>query len=298
MFGVPWLRRKEIVGHRPSIPEKRGECKMKAGVVICGPDVSHGPLALLSGTFEQRAAKASDLGYAGVEIMVRDPEELDWQEIEATLERFSLDVPQIVTGELFGQDGLCLATSDEEVYRRAEQRTRSVIDLAARLGTMVNIGRLRGQLSFLNSPDARTVACDRLRRVISYAADRGVRVTIEPLNRYETDFIFNARDGMEFLKDIGCENAGLMLDLFHMNIEEASIEGGLRLASERLWHVHVADSNRRYPGCGHLDFDTIFDTLSDIGYAGFISAEMLPWPDPDTAAKRALSFMQRYFTIG
>ena len=266
---------------------------MKAGVVICGPDVDYGPLALLTGTFERKCEKAARLGFDGIELMIRDPAQLDWPTVKATLNAAGLEVPQIVTGELYGADGLCLATSDESVRRRAEERTHAVIDLAAYLDAMVNIGRLRGQLRFLGAvSDPWGLAVEQLRGVIEYAASRSVRITLEPLNRYETDFIFNAADGMRLVDDLGHDNVGLMLDLFHMNIEDSSIEEGLRQAATRLWHVHIADSNRRYPGTGHINFDSIFATLSEIGYQGYVSGEMLPLPDPDTAAERTIAFLR------
>ena len=268
---------------------------MKAGLVMCGPDVAYGPLALLSGTFEEKAAKAGKLGYDGIELMVRDPARLDWPAVKSTLEGAGLEVPQIVTGELFGADGLCLVTADEDLRRRAEARTRSVIELAAYLDTMVNIGRLRGQLKFLSDvSDPWAIAVERLRGVIVYAAEKGVKITMEPINRYETDFILSAADGVHLVEDLNCDNFGLMLDFFHMNIEDVSIEEGLRQAGDRLWHVHIADSNRRYPGCGHLNFGSIFAALKDIDYQGYISAEMLPIPDPDTAAQKTMEFLQDY----
>jgi sugar phosphate isomerase/epimerase len=104
---------------------------MKKGLVMCGPDVAYGPLALLSGTFEEKARKAAALGYDGIELMVRDPADLGWAAVKATLDAAGLEVPQVVTGELFGADGLCLATADDDLYQRAEARLRSVIDLAA-----------------------------------------------------------------------------------------------------------------------------------------------------------------------
>jgi sugar phosphate isomerase/epimerase len=268
---------------------------VKTGLVICGPDVAYGPLALLTGPFEEKVAKAAQLGYDGIELMVRDPAGLDWAAIKNTLAAAGLQVPQVVTGELFGADGLCLVTADEALRRRAEERTRAVIDLAAYLGAMVNIGRLRGQLKLLGSvPDAWAMAMERLRGVVAYAAGLGVKITMEPLNRYETDFIFNAADGVRLIEDLACDNLGLMLDLFHMNIEDASIEEGLRLAGDRVWHVHIADSNRCYPGSGHIDFDSIFAALKDIGYQDYVSAELLPLPDPDTAARKTIGFLQAH----
>lgn len=268
---------------------------MKTGLVMCGPDVAYGPLALLSGTFEDKARKAAALGYDGIELMVRDPAGLDWQHIKRTLDGVGLGVPQVVTGELFGADGLCLVTSDDALYQRARVRLEAVIDLAAYLGAMVNIGRVRGQLKFLGDvSNPWDTAVERLRRVVLYAANKGVRITLEPLNRYETDFVYNADNGMRLVRDLACNNFGLMLDLFHMNIEDASIEQGLRHAGDRLWHVHIADSNRRYPGAGHIHFEPIFATLSEMNYDGYVSAEMFPLPDPDTAARETKRFLNEH----
>jgi sugar phosphate isomerase/epimerase len=265
---------------------------MKAGCVICGPDVAFGPLALLSGTFEEKVQKAAALGYDGVELMVRDPAGLDWPYVKRTLENAGLQTPQVVTGELFGADGLRLVTPDDELYRRAMRRTESVIDLAGFLGAMVNIGRLRGRLEGLPVADPWAEAVERLGGLADYAAQRGVRISLEPLNRYETDFILDVAGGLRMLADLQCANVGLMLDVFHMNIEEASIERSLEAAGDRCWHVHIADSNRRYPGAGHLDFDGVFAALARMGYQGYVSAELFPLPDPDTAAGETIAFIR------
>jgi sugar phosphate isomerase/epimerase len=268
---------------------------MKAGLVICGPDVDYGPLALLSGTFEQKADKAARQGYDGIELMVRDPACLNWPAVKNKLDCVGLEVSQVVTGELFGADGLCLVTADNDLYQRTMDRTRAVIDLAAYLGAMVNIGRLRGRLEWLGPvPNAIQIAVERIRAVAKYAAQKGVRITLEPINRYETDFLFSAKDSLQFVREVGCDNVGLMLDLFHMNIEDESIEDGLREVGDRLWHVHIADSNRKYPGSGHLDFPCIFDTLKQMKYTGYISAELLPLPDPDMAAAKTILFLKKW----
>lgn len=266
---------------------------MHTALVIAGPDVAEGPLALLSGSFDEKVAKAADLGCDGVELMVRDPADIDVDTLTRTLDRVGLTVPQIVTGELYGADGLCLVTADETIHQRAVARSQAIIDLAAHLGAIVNVGRLRGRLAFLGDvAEPRAIALERLAAVADYAAARGVRLALEPLNRYETDFIFNAHDGRAFVEDLGRDNVGLMLDVFHMNIEDASIAGGLRHAGDRLWHVHIADSNRLAPGRGHLDLDGVVRTLVEMGYDGTLSGEMLPLPDPDTAARETMDFLR------
>jgi len=83
-----------------------------------------------------------------------------------------------------------------------------------------------------------------------------------------------------------------LLDTFHMNIEEPSIQDSIRSCGDRIFHVHVADSNRWHPGAGHLDFSSILATLQEVGYDGFISGEFMPVPDPETAAERSIAFLR------
>ncbi len=201
-----------------------------------------------------------------------------------------------MTGELAGADGLALVTPDADLHERARARTRAVIDLAATLHTIVNIGRLRGRLAGLGDAEtAWPIAVEQLRPVIAYAAERNVRIAIEPINRYETDFIHTAHDGLRMVRDLGLPNLGLMLDLFHMNIEEVDIAASLRATGEHLLHVHIADSNRRYPGSGHIPYAPIFAALRAMDYRGYVSAELLPWPDADTAAEKTLAFLHAQF---
>ena len=98
-----------------------------------------------------------------------------------------------------------------------------------------------------------------------------------------------ARAGL--VKSVGAANFGLLLDTFHMNIEEPQINQSIEMCAERIFHFHVADSNRWYPGAGHLDFDSILKTLAATGYQGYVSGEFLPKPDANTAAKKSIDYL-------
>jgi sugar phosphate isomerase/epimerase len=81
-----------------------------------------------------------------------------------------------------------------------------------------------------------------------------------------------------------------------MNIEEPSIEESIRICGDRIFHFHVADSNRWHPGAGHLDFAGILDILFKTGYDGFVSGEFMPIPDADTGAQRAIKYLKEQMT--
>jgi sugar phosphate isomerase/epimerase len=121
----------------------------------------------------------------------------------------------------------------------------------------------------------------------------GVKLALEPINRYETSMINNVTDGLELISRVKADNLGLLLDTFHMNIEEADIPESIRACGERIFHFHVADSNRMYPGGGHLDFKAILSTLEATGYEGYISGEFLPLPDAETAAKLGITNLKQ-----
>ena len=91
---------------------------------------------------------------------------------------------------------------------------------------------------------------------------------------------------------MGADNLGLLLDTFHMNIEVPSIEDSIRLCGDRIFHFHVADSNRWYPGAGHLDFRSILEALFSTGYNGFVSGEFMAVPDADVAVRKAIDHLR------
>jgi sugar phosphate isomerase/epimerase len=129
-------------------------------------------------------------------------------------------------------------------------------------------------------------------RCAEAAAGTGVRFALEPMNRYETDLVHTAAEGLELVEAVGADNFGLLLDTFHMNIEEPDIGGSISSCGDRIFHFHVADSNRWYPGAGHLDFAGILASLAGTGYDGFASGEFMPLPDADTAAQRAVDHLR------
>ena len=104
-----------------------------------------------------------------------------------------------------------------------------------------------------------------------------------------------AADTVDFLKSLSTKNVKVLGDLFHMNIEETSISEGLRTYGPHLGHLHFVDSNRRAAGDGHIDFGAVARVLREISYGGYVSAEALPHPNSEEAAKRTMEMFRRFF---
>jgi sugar phosphate isomerase/epimerase len=272
-----------------------GGTVLKKCLVVATPEVGDWPYALLTGSFEEKIRKAAELGYDGVELLIRDIKAVDQAMVKATIRRHGLTVPALVTGVLYGLNRLCLISPDPEISRRAMTQLQGFLDFAGNYGAVVDIGLLRGRLDQMPDPSAaRTELVERFRQTAEYATHVGARVTLEPLNRYEADIIHNAQEGLCWVAEVDHPSFGLMLDTFHMNIEDASMEGSLREAAPKLWHMHISDSNRLSPGRGHLDFVGMFQVLREEGYQGYVSAEQLALPDPDTAAATTIRYLNRF----
>ena len=110
----------------------------------------------------------------------------------------------------------------------------------------------------------------------------------EPLNRYETNLLHRTPDAAAWLRTLRTNNVRVLSDLFHMNIEEPDVAGALLDAGSLVGHVHFADSNRRAIGMGHTDMDPVIGALREIGYQGYLSAEILPLPDSAAAARQTI----------
>ncbi len=113
-----------------------------------------------------------------------------------------------------------------------------------------------------------------------------VRLAIEPLNRFETDLVNTVERGLELCAATGRDNVGLLLDTFHMNIEEKDLADAVRLAGDRVFHVQVAENDRGTPGSGHVPWAEFFRALDDIGYLGPLTVESFTG-DNDTIAVAA-----------
>ena len=262
---------------------------MKLSVVLSTQQTQF-QAASFSGSLAQNIADIAAMGYDGVELAIRDPKLVDVDALEALTREHGLRVPAIGTGQAWGEEKLSFTDPDLSVRRAAVERIKSHIPLAARFNAVIIIGLVRGIIKpGITHEQGMAWVCEALQECSAAAKPFGVRLALEPINRYETTLVNSVAQGMALIDQVGADNFGLLLDTFHMNIEEPEILQSISACGDRIFHFHVADSNRWYPGAGHLDFAGILSRLQSTGYDGFVSGEFMPLPDPLTAARENIA---------
>jgi len=270
---------------------------IKISSMVGTPDLQAPVLAPYSGDLPAAFAKLAKMGYEGVEFMTKNPSKLNGTAIRRWLDEYNLELTQICTGHVWGEDKLGLVNADATLDREAMKRLKEIVDFAAGYfepGIPVNIGRSRGQGDPAQPEKSLAAYEAAFRELADYALLKRVRLTLEPITATLIKFILTTQDGVAMCHRVNRPNFGLMLDVYHMNIEDVDIYQSFRDAKDYCWLVHVCDNNRKWPGSAHLDFARIIATLNEIGYDGFVSTEMLPWPDPDTSARAAVEYLRRF----
>lgn len=266
---------------------------MKIGIAVATKDALPSAFVVFRNDLGHCIDDCAALGYDGVELALRYASQVDIPEVKRRLAATGLEIPCISSGQVFAADNLYFTHPDSAIRDAAVNRIIEMIRLAAEFGSKVNTGRVRGSIPDGEAPEQayqRYVDC--LNRCADVAEPLGVELIVEPVNRYEVNFINNCTEGLEIVRAIERPCVKLMPDLFHMNIEDASFREALVAAKDHVTYMHVADSNRQAPGCGHIPFDEVFRILADIDYDGYLTAEILPVPDPYSAARQAACFLK------
>lgn len=253
---------------------------------------------------------AKEVGFDLFEVCIEDPSVVSADALRAASERTGL--PISVCGA-FGPDR-DVSHEDADMRRLGIDYIKLCIDLAAELGSPHVAGPMysaTGKTRLLEPAERtqqRAWAAESLREAADYGAERGVRLAIEPLNRFETDLMNTVEQGLEILELIDRDNAGFMLDTFHMNIEEKNIGDAIRAAGDKVFHFQVSENDRGTPGTGNVAWAETWAALDDIGYQGTIVIEsFLPtvkeiaravslWrpvaPSMDSLAREGLAFLR------
>lgn len=258
-------------------------------------------------------SKAKDLGFSYIEICVEDPETIDTDSIKKELDRIKLNA---LVGGAFGPSR-DISSEDPSIRRSGVGYIKTCIDYANRLDSKIFSGPMysaTGKAKLRTEEEKKmqwSWAVENLKECAEYAGSKGVKLAIEPLNRFETDFINTVEQGMSLLKLIDFENTGLLLDTFHMNIEETDIGAALKLAGEKIFNFHACSNTRGTPGDDHIDWPVIAKAFHDLNYKNPIIIESFTdkiteiakavslWrplaESQDALAKNGLEFLKKVF---
>jgi D-psicose/D-tagatose/L-ribulose 3-epimerase len=221
------------------------------------------------------AKHVADLGFDVLEICIEDPTRVSAPAVRQAAEEAGVGV--CVCGA-FGPDR-DVSHEDSERRQMGVDYLKFCVDLAAEVGSPNVIGPMysaTGKARLLPEKERerqRNWAAEGLREVADYAGERGVGLAMEPLNRFETDMVNTVEQGLDLCERIGRDNVGLLLDTFHMNIEEKSIPDAIRASGGRVRHFHACENDRGAPGSGHVEWDGVLEALSDVGYDGMVVIE-------------------------
>lgn len=260
-----------------------------AATVSLIPELRQGPF-LFRDDLAEACRRAAALGFHAIELFPAEPDAVDPHQLRFLLEDHGLSLAAVGTGAGWFRHQLSLTSPEQNVRQQALDYARRMMDFAAPFNAPIIIGALQGKASGGLSP---TTALRYLGHALfhldEYADQLATTILFEPLNRYESNLVHTLADALLFLRGAGLRHVRLLADLFHMNIEESDLPQAIRQAAGWLGHVHFADSNRRAAGWGHTDFAPIVQALRDIDYQGYLSAEVLPLPDADSAARQAIA---------
>lgn len=239
---------------------------------------------IMAGNPKERIALASRLGYDSVELHWSNPADIPLAEIAAACEASNMAISAFATGRAYVQEGLSLTHEDKENREAAIQRLKDFVDAASPYQATVIIGCIRGNLK---SEEARKPTLELLaystRIIAEYAQECGVGIVFEAINRYENNYLNTAQETAEFIQANHLPNTKILLDTFHMNIEDSDMSKAILDCGDLLGYIHIADSNRHYAGAGHINLKEIIKSLKAAGYQGCLSAECLPLPNSEAA---------------
>jgi D-psicose/D-tagatose/L-ribulose 3-epimerase len=253
---------------------------------------------------------------------------------------FGFDVIELVPGDEFRklnperirerlqknklEAAVCVALSEANDISSLNQSIRNdgihfindLIDWTEKLGAKLIGGPIYSELgkkrylplSERNAEKERSK--ESLKRVGEYAAKKGIVIAIEPINRFETDMVNTAEQARELCEAVNNPSIRMMLDTFHMNIEEKNLKEAIRSSRDFLVHFHLCSNDRGIPGSGHIEWQEVVQALKDINYKGFgviesfdfeeTGPQTMIWrhlaPSPDAMAKEGIKFLRGIFT--
>ena len=266
-----------------------------------------------TGTWERKdidfaIGSSSKLGFDIIEIPLLNPYNFD-----ATYSRKVLEKNQIQAVTSLGlSEDTDISSDDPEKRKNGAKLLSKALEMTFQLGSKYMGGVLYSALRKYHAPPTKNAfqySSDIIRDLCHKAKKMGIKIGLEPVNRYESNLINTASKALEFIELTECENLCVHLDSYHMNIEESNYRESILQCGKKLGYFHIGENHRGYLGKGHINFGEIFSAMKDINYQGpvtfesFSSSVVEPqlsntlgvwrnlWDDSSNLAKKAKSYL-------
>lgn len=217
--------------------------------------------------------KAAEMGYDGVEVLFADLDILDAKATRRAREKAGVGLT--ACGIMLPGTSLCSADAGERAAGAA--RLARMTDLAAEMGGDTVAGPIYAPVRQLTgrprSQDEWHWCAEGLSKAAAYAANAGILLAVEPLNRFETHVLNTVADTVRMVREVGSPNLAVQIDTFHANIEEKDTAAAIRAAGRDLGHFHASESDRGIPGTGQVPWRKVFAALRRTGYHRWVTIE-------------------------
>jgi D-psicose/D-tagatose/L-ribulose 3-epimerase len=263
---------------------------------------------------EKMAPKVKEMGFDWIEVPLEDLGDMDHKRGAEIIKEYGLGVSGCAA---MGPDR-DLIHPDKDIRDNGMAYVKGAIQAVHDLGGNNLVGPLYSAVgrTWQSTPDERArdtdLLVENLGELAKFAADYDVVLCVEPLNRFETSFINLAWQAIEVVDRVDHDNCQIMLDTFHMNIEEKNLGNAIRAVGPRLYHVHACENDRGAPGTGNIPWDEVSKALNDISYDGPVVIESFTakvksiaraaaiWralaPSQDALAEDGLKFLRQLLT--
>tara|TARA_B100000700_G_scaffold325178_1_gene433240 strand:+ start:254 stop:1102 length:849 start_codon:yes stop_codon:yes gene_type:complete len=253
--------------------------------------------------------KSSELGFDIIEIPLLNPYSFDAEYTKKVLE---LNDIKAVTSLGLSEE-TDISSNNQQIRNNGKKLLSKALEMTLKIGATYMGGVLYSALKKYDNPptkDALNHSIEIIRDLCNQATNVGIKIGLEPVNRYESNLINTASQALNFIRLTECNNLFVHLDSYHMNIEESSFSKSIAQCGKKLGYFHFGENHRGYLGSGHINFKEIFSTMNDINYDGPITFESFSstvvepklsntlavwrnlWDDSDDLASKAKSFIE------
>ena len=228
--------------------------------------------------------KCKEAGYNCVEVSLLGQTDKNAEKINLLSKELDIKIT-CTTGLSQDED---IASDNSEVRINGINALKKAIEITSIMGSSIlsgvihcawGISKSKGK----NKQDKYKYTSDSIKETTSILENKKIKLGIEPLNRYETDFINTVDEGLQLCSLVNHSNVGLLLDVYHMNIEEKDISKSIIKAKNKLFHFHVAENDRGIPGTGSIKWEKIFNALKEINYDEYVTLEMFIQANQNTS---------------